>query len=271
MSRKHSTNLVEKDPLHIFIQKATRWLQAYFQYILVVLCIAFFAGVGFLAYEYLQKQKNQKAENELYTIKKTLIDLEKKSGGNVFSDADNTFFKKTVKSKYSAEIKNTIQKYQELIKKWQGTSAGILSAIELAHFLYQYEKSTQAVKLLKSTLSSYKKDNLIRLLSSYQLGLYLMDQKDYNLALPYFDFVIQSEKGKWLRPEALLKKALIYEKQNKITEAKNIYRIVQTDYADSQTSQLATQYLNLMTVELKLKKLENQKNEASKSVTKEGK
>ena len=270
MSRKHSSDLAEKDPLHIFIQKATRWLQAYFQYILVILCIAFLAGVGFLAYEYLQKQKNQKAENELYTIKKTLMDLEKTSGGNVFSDANNTFLKKTVKSEYSVEIKNIVQKYQELIEKWQGTSAGVVSTIELAHFLYQYEKPVQAVKLLQSTLNSYKKDNLIRLLSSYQLGLYLMDQKDYNLALPYFDFIIQNKKGKWLHPEALLKKALIYEKQNKITEAKNTYKSVQTDYADSQAGQLATQYLNLMTVELKLKKLENQKNETSKSVTTEG-
>ena len=270
MSKKHSSNLAEKDPLHIFIQKATRWLQVYFKYILVVLFITFFTGAGFLVYENLQKQKNQRAESELYAVKKTLIDVEKNAGGNVFSGTNNTFLKKTTKSEYSTEIKSTVQEYQKLIEKWQGTSAGVLSAIELAHFLYQYKKPVQAVKLLQSTLNSYKKDNLIRLLSSYQLGLYLMDQKDYNLALPYFDFIIQNKKGKWLHPEALLKKALIYEKQNKITEAKNTYKSVQTDYADSQASQLATQYLNLMTVELKLKKLENQKNETSKSVTTEG-
>ena len=264
MSKKHSAPLAETDPLHLFIQKATQWLLDYFKYILIILCVFIFTGAGFLVYEYQQKHKNQKAENELHVVKKTLVDLEKTAGGNVLSEGDSTVFKKTVKSEYTTEIERAVQQYQQLIKKWRNTSAGLLSAIELSYFLYHYDKQEQAIELLQFVLNSYKKENLARLLSSYQLGLYLIDQKKYDLALTYFDSVIQSNEGEWLQSEALLKKALIYEKQNKRVEAENIYKDIQNNDTESPSSQTAAQYLNFMTLESKLKK-----DQASDEVLKE--
>ena len=249
----------ERDPLHIFIQKTTKWLHDYFKYILVVLCLALLAGTGFLVYQYQEKHTNKKAENELYIIKKTLIDLEKNNGGNVLSDSENTFFKKTIKSKYSSEMESTVKQYQESIEKWKKTASGLLSAIELSHFLYQYDKKEQAVSLLQSALNSYRDKNLTYLLASYQLGLYFVNQKNYDSAIAYFDFIAQNEQSEWLRPKALLNKALIYEKQNKIVKAESIYKNIQSSYADDQAGQLATQYLNLMTLESKLKEEEGQK------------
>ena len=103
MSKKHSTPLSETDPLHLVIQKTTHWLHEYFKYILVLLCLAFLAGAGFLIYNYQEKRINQKAENELYAVKKILMDLEKGSGGNVLSESENTFLKKQ-------KNQNTVQK-----------------------------------------------------------------------------------------------------------------------------------------------------------------
>ena len=254
MPKKHSTPLSETDPLHLAIQKTTYWLHEYFKYILILLCLAFLAGAGFLIYNYQEKYINQKAENELYAVKKTLMDLEKGSGGNVLSASENTFFKKLQKSKYSPEIENTVKQYQELIKKWKHTASGLLSAIELSHFLYQYdEKKEQAISLLQFVLDSYKGKSLGYLLASYQLGLYFADQKKYNSAITYFDFIVQSKNNSWLRSEALLNKALIYEKQNKMAQAESIYKEIKISYADEQAGQLAAQYLNLMTLESKLK------------------
>lgn len=259
MSKKNSSTLSETDPLHLFIQKATQWLHEYFKYILVVLCLALLGGTGFLVYKYYEKHINQKAENELYAVKKTLMDLENDTGGNVFSNSENTFFKKTTKSKYNPEMESTVKQYQELIKKWKHTSSGLLSAVELSHFLYQYDKQEQATGLLQSVLDSYKNKNLIYLLASYQLGLYLINQKKYDSALTYFDFIAQNKKSEWLRPKALLNQALIYEKQNNTARAENVYKDIQNNYTDDQAGQIATQYLNLMTLESKLKEKEERK------------
>ena len=240
----------ETDPLHLWIKKTRGWLHRYFKYLLAVLILAFSAGGSALLYKYWKEHNNQQAEEKLYTLKKELRALEQKLGGSVLSESEDSknFFQPVKKAKYNSEIKSLVQKYEALIKKQKNHPSAVISAIELAYFLYQYGRLKQAVNLLKA-VQTKRADNLIGLLLSYQLALYFMDQGDYNLALSCLDLVLQSEKDRWIHPLALLEKAVIYEKQNNKLLAEKFYRELKENFPESRQAKQAEQYLNFLLVE----------------------
>ena len=256
-NKKNFPEKEERDPLALFIKKSTDWVQEYSKAVFFALFIGFLSSGSFLLFSYWKKQANRTAEESLYTARQELVSAEAKAGGDILGfDSSQNFFGKSKKAKYDSSIDKPAKEYVSLIKKWIKKPAGLTAATEISHFFYQYEKKEEAIELLKAA-SSYKKKNLTGFLITFQLGTYLMDRNEYDSAVKEFQFITLSEEAKWLWPDALIRTALCYERQNKLEEAKKIYRQVKNDFSDSQAGMKSIQYLNLLQIQDKIKTASN--------------
>ena len=241
----------EKDPLSLFIKQSQSLLERYFKSFLTALVIGLGLFGLFLLDLHWQNQKNQKAESTLYQSRKQLIEAEKKAGGDILSfDNQQNFFRQGKKGEYSPEVDQKAQEYLALIKQHIKKPSGLLSVAPTAQFLYEYDQKKLAIDLLKAA-DPYKKANLTGFLNSFQLGAYLLDQKEYELAVKSFLFITTNKKAKWLWPDALIKLGLSYEGQNNIEQAKKAYQ--QAKNIKSPASQKAEQYLNLLNLQQRIK------------------
>jgi len=255
MNKNHFPSKEEQDPLSLFIAKSNSWVREYFWLLSSVLAICLVIFGLSLFYSYWQSQTNKKAAGILYQARKELVLAEKKAGGDILSfDKNQNFFEQAKKAKYSSEIDKSAHIYIDLIKKWISKPSGLSAASEMAHFLYQYDKKEEAVDLLKLTDTGRRKESLLGFLVSFQLGSYLMDQTEYGEAIQHFQFITESEKAKWLWPDALIKTALCHEKRKEADLAGEIYRRVKNDFPDSQASEKARRYLNLFQLSKKMDK-----------------
>lgn len=258
MSKKHkkkSEHYEDKDPLSLFIKKSQLWAEKRFKALLALLCLGFIVFGLSLLYSYWLKRQNLSAEEVLHKLKHSLILAEKSAGGNIlsFNNSQNFFSQAKPAPTLNQEVDTLSTNYINAIKKHKAKPAGKIAGIEMAHFLYQYKKPKQAIELLQD-LDSCKKKNLIGFLVSFQLGTYLMSAGDYDKALSAFEFIANHDRSQWLKPEVLLKMALIYEKQNQIDKARNTYQQIKKDFPDSHFTRKAKQYLNLLNLQNKIQK-----------------
>ena len=256
MSKKKKTTQVEEtDLLALFIKNTQIWVSQNFKYILSVLVSGILILGLFFLNSYWRKWSNKQAAEYLYGAKKALMLAEKKAGGDILGfDGSQNFFGQGKKAKSNLEeIEELSKNYIVAIKERKHQPSALAASIELAQFLYKYEKLQLAIDLL-STTSSYKKKNVMGSLLSLQLGSYLMDKAEYEAAIEQMQFITNNKSAKWLWPSTLIKVALCYEKQNQIDKAKEIYRQIKKDFPDSQESEKASQYLNLLTLQKRLGK-----------------
>ncbi|MDE0518204.1 MAG: tetratricopeptide repeat protein [Bdellovibrionales bacterium] len=268
MTKKTIPEKEERDPLALFIKKSSFLTQKYFKSVLIIVISGLLVFGVFLFYFYWQKKENKKASEFLYQARKELILAEQKAGGDIMSiDSGKNFFGQTKKAEYSTEMDQSARKYISVIKKWISKPTGQSAGIEMAHFLYQYEKKEEALNLLNAA-KPYVKRNLIGFMIHFQLGTYLMDKNKYEDAIKSFQFIVNEKKAKWLWPEALLKIALCYEKQNKKNQAAETYKKIKDRFLDTKAGDKAIRYLNLLKVQNKIKKPVNTREENT-NLTKE--
>lgn len=276
MAKQSFLETKERDPLSLFVKKSHSWAVQYFRPLLFLL-IAGVAIFGLsLFYSYWQKQENKKSEELLYQARKELSRAEKKAGGNILNfDSGQNFFEQAKKAKYNSEIHEEVNKYINRIEKWIAQPSGLLATMEMIYFLRKYEKSELAMELLNKAVV-HKKKNMVGFLVALQAGVYFMNQGECDKAINNFQFITGDEKAKWLWPEALIKTALCYEKQNKWDQAKNTYKRVKNNFSDSLDAETAGQYLNLLKLKLKMgkqfrDKKENKPTESGAGVVEESK
>ena len=243
---------VETDPLALFIRKSHSWMGEYFKPLVFSLVFGFLCLGSFFLYSYWETRQNQQAEEELYQAKKALVALEKKAGGDMLSfDRAQNFFTQPKKATHNSEIAEAVLKYAELVKSRVSLSAGRQAVLELAPFLNQYtEHRALALDLMKKA-HSYKSKTPTGFLIAFQLGSYLMDQKEYSSAREVLQFIAENEKAKWLWPEALMKTALCYEKETLFPQAEAIYKKVKEDFADSPVGVQAGHNINWLKLQKK--------------------
>ena len=250
-SNKKEPSEKERDPLSLFIKQSQSLLERYFKPFFLFLFAGLLCFGLSLFYLHWQNQQNEKVAEILYQARKKLMEAEKKAGGDILSfDNNQNFFSQSKKGTYSPEMDKVAQEYIHLIKQNIKKPSGLLAISQTAHFLYEYDKKNEAMDLLKAG-DPYKKENLTGFLNSFQLGAYLLDQKEYDTAIKSFLFITTNEKAKWLWPEALIKLGLAYEGQGQITQAGSAYK--QAKGIDSLSAQKATQYLNLLHLQQKIK------------------
>ena len=240
----------ERDPLSLFIQQSKSFVEQYFKPVLIILIlgVALF-GLSLFTLHW-REQKNKQTEEALYQSRKKLTSAEKQAGGDILSfDRGQNFFSQSKTGEYNSTLNTLAKEYTHLIKQHIKQPSGLLAVPQMARFLYQYDQKKEAIDLLKKA-DTYKKANLIGFLNSFQLGSYLLDQKEYETAIKSFLFITTNKQAKWLWPKAFIKLGLSYEGQNKIEQAKSAYK--QAKNIDS-SSQQAEQYLNLLNLQQKLK------------------
>ena len=248
--KKQPAQVEETDLLALFIKRTQLWVSHNFKYILSVLVSGVLILGLFFLNSYWKKQLNKQAAEYLYEARKVLMLAEKTAGGDVLGfDNSQNFFGQSKKAKHNLEeIAGLSKNYIAVIKEYIHRPSALVASIELAQFLHKYEKPELAIDLL-SAASSYKKKNVMGFLLSLQLGSYLMDKAEYALAVEQMQFITENKSAKWLWPSTLIKIALCYEKQSKIAKAKEVYLQVKKDFPDSQESDRAIQYLNLLTLQ----------------------
>ena len=253
MAKKKHPEKEEQDPLSLFIKKSNILIQKYFKLVFLILLAGVLIFGLFLLYCYWQEKENKKASELLYQSRKELVLAEQKAGGDIMGvDSGQNFFGQTKKAKYNSEMDKSAQQYISVIKSWISKPAGLSAAVEIAHFLYQYEKHSEALSLL-NVAQAYRKKNLTGFLMAFQLGTYLMNQGKYEESIKNFQFIVTAQKAKWLWPEALVKMALCYERQHKTDQAREIYKRIKNDFSDSQASDKSIRYLNLLKLKKKMK------------------
>ena len=248
--KKQPAQVEETDLLAFFIKRTQLWVSHNFKYILFILVSGILILGLFFLNSYWRKQFNKQAAESLYQVRKVLMLAEKKAGGDVLGfDNSQNFFGQSKKAKHNLEeIDGLSKNYIAVINEYKHRPSALAASIELAQFLYKYEKPQLAIDLL-STTSLYKKKNVMGFLLSLQLGSYLMDKAEYAAAIEQMQFITENKSAKWLWPSTLIKIALCYEKQSKIAKAKEVYLQVKKDFPDSQESDRASQYLNLLTLQ----------------------
>lgn len=254
MAKKKNSQREERDPLFLFTQKSNSLVRQYFWPILTILVAGVLVFGLAVFYFYWDKSVNKKAEEQLYQVRKKLMLVEEKAGGNILGfDNSQNFFGKTKQAKYNSEMDELVNQYVGVIKEWISKPAGLVAVAEMVHFLHQYKKQEQAMDLLK-TAAFYKKKNLVGFLIAFQSGTYLMNQGEYESAIQDFQFITANKKAEWLWPDALIKIALCYEKQNKVNQAREIYKKIKDNFSDSQAGERAEKYLNLLQLQGKTNK-----------------
>ncbi len=253
--KKTTSPLKETDPLALFVQQANLISRRYFKFFLAVVLSLLAAYGVFLLYSHKVRQDNRKAEGELYQARKTLREVEKKQGGDFFGKPrENLFFLQRKKALFNGNLKQAFESYLQVTEKHISTSSGVWAALELGFFLSQYEDHReQALALLQRAWSHAPRTSL-KALVAFSVGVRLMEFARFKEALVYFKSITQEENWKWLWPQAFVKQALCYEKQNRPEEAEKLYLQIQKDFPDSSEKDLAGQYLNGLKLKALLKK-----------------
>jgi tetratricopeptide (TPR) repeat protein len=132
----------------------------------------------------------------------------------------------TVSSPYRegtpAEYKNTMEKFDEIIKTFPGTSSGKISLLYKGNLHLRIGEPDEAIKSYQAFLEKAGKERLYRLFALEGLGYAYEGKKDYERAVKTYEEIIQlGESYYWTG--AHLNLARSYEKLGKKAEALENY------------------------------------------------
>ena len=220
---------------------------------------AFFlaAGLGLIGFQIYETNQNQKAEQEIYKKRKTLLEAEKKHGGDVLSKLNYLPSKKAKDAKlFSKELGDYIQ----FLKGLKAARPPHLSAaLELSYFLIEYAKKDEALSLLDEVFSKSQGGGFVRSALILRLSDLYMEEKNYKRALYLLSLILNDKKAEAFYFEALLRSAFCHEALGSIKEAGEIYTLIKNKENAGFYREKAINYERLM----KIKKKTQKKAEAS--------
>ena len=123
------------------------WIYSYRFYLAGAVFVCTLAGLSYWGWSVYEQKQNEKAEAELYPLRRSLIEAEKKSGGEIL---DSRSWLKEKKADFKS-LSKEVTKYKDFLMSRQAARpVHLISAMELAVFLIQYEKKDTALSLLES-------------------------------------------------------------------------------------------------------------------------
>jgi tetratricopeptide (TPR) repeat protein len=118
--------------------------------------------------------------------------------------------------------------YKDVADKYSNTPAGNLAALSAAEYLYDLGKYAEAAKYAEKFSTS---DEVLMSNALVLIGDCYVNLKKYDDAISYFDKAIStSDENPQIVPRVLLKKATIYDAQNKYDKALECYEAISADY-----------------------------------------
>ena len=239
-----------RDFLFGFMDSARSWALKYFIYLLAFIGLALAGLGGILLKNAWDMRQNVRAETQLYSAKKKLIQAEKQAGGNILEfDSSGNFFASPKKAKtLTPAMRQELKNYTAVIKKHLTFPPGALAAVETAHFLNLYGESAQGLALLEQARGKFQKKTLPGFLLAFQTGTALMNAQKYPSALKHFKWLEQNPKAQWLHADVLLHTGLTYEKLKKYSKARQVYQKLKMQFPNTAPARRAVQYLNLLKI-----------------------
>ena len=227
------------------------WIYSYRFYLAGAVFACTLAGLSYWGWSVYEQKQNEKAETELYPLCRSLIEAEKKSGGELFDSRSWLKEKKADFKSLSKEITN----YKDFLMSRQTVQpVHLISAMELASFLIQYEKQDIALGLLDFTrMKSSSRSSWLYSVLLIQLGSLFMDKGNFTRAVDLFSEVLSLKSGEPFYQEVLLKTAVCYESMGEFEKASDIYNEIHQNKNAGLYKERALHYDRLFRLKRKLK------------------
>ena len=144
--------------------------------------------------------------------------------------------------KYAAEMEKTDDPekvyeavrddYQKIIDDFSGNSAGRIARKRLGDICFEARQYDRAIELYEKSLVDFKKEPFYRSIILNDLAYACDANKNDEAAMRYFKMIIEIP-GAPLKDQAMFHLAGYYEKQEKMDRARELYKKINDQYAES--------------------------------------
>lgn len=218
----------------------------------ITLGFALILVVSFVAMDFLNKRKEEKASKDLFTIHQQikkideeLAEKKKKAKEQAKEESDN---KKTAQKNKNEDNKteepkvkwprpefdenfaDLSQKYEAHISSHIGTTNAIDGALFLSRLYARYSMWEDVNRILLKVSHQIEESHLFYGLVHSSIGNNWIEMDKLKEALDSYEKILISEKHQHLHENLLLKKGLIQEQMNQIEEAKITYKKIADGY-----------------------------------------
>ncbi|MGQ9645502.1 MAG: tetratricopeptide repeat protein [Thermodesulfobacteriota bacterium] len=199
--------LKEPDELISFTEHALRLISRHYRRIIAGGAVL---GVLLLAY-FLFEKWEEKKEGEAYQLFAAVLER--------YQVIESPYREEGA----SADYKNLVEKFDEVITKFPRTSSGKLSLLHKANLHLKLSEFEEAIKTYEAFLQRAGKERLYRLFALEGLGYAYEGKKEYEKAIAAYEKMLEIGGGPQIA-NAHLSKGRCYEKLGKKKEALESYK-----------------------------------------------
>ena len=271
MSKKTQQEAKQPDAFVSFSDKLIKIVEDNLKSVLFAALALVVVGVVVVSYGIIQKKSDQKALAALYKAEKMLSDkteslLKERQAvadkANKEIEAYNKKLKKKAKKrslvKVVEEVKTpetlasaygeVVTEFQKVIRETEGRKASYLASLTLSQLYSDFGELQKAMSTLESASKSLKSDHFFYGLIHNRMGSALAASSECDKANDHFSKVISAKEQLYLHADATLGKAICLEKLEKIADARDLYKRLADDFADTDSGRSAKTYLRLLSL-----------------------
>ncbi len=122
--------------------------------------------------------------------------------------------------------------YQKIVNDFSGKSAGRIARKKLGDICFDAKQYDRAIELYEKSLVDFKKEPFYQSVILNDLAYACEANKNDEAAMRYFKEIIETP-GALSKDQAMFHLAEYYEKQEKIDRARELYKKINDEYAES--------------------------------------
>lgn len=230
------------DAFHSFSERVFKKAEEHARLIALGVVVIVVGALGWLGYDYYAAHQENKAAEALYPAEAEIKKVETK----LREEGAKTPGQPPPKADFQADYAAGVDKLKTEIKKFDGTKAAMISALNLVYLLVQQKQYEQALEVID--IPKYRPgggDILLGFWNMHRGLIYLENQKTED-AIKSYEAVLSAKSLKSFHPEALIKVGVAYEAKGNGQKARESYERVSREFPDTEASSTAKQYLRLM-------------------------
>jgi predicted negative regulator of RcsB-dependent stress response len=232
--------------------QAIEWLTDHFKTVVAVAVIGVIGISAWMGYGFLQRQKEQKATDAIYSAESELHKFEAKL------DAERA--KKTPapeKGKKAAPHEEApavsasdyapmVDKVKTAIRANSSTRAALVASLNLSYFLMQQKQPKEALEVLNIPSAKPPMGDVLGGLWQMHRGLVFLENHDADQAVQAYQKIVSAPALKTFHPEAVLKMGVAYQMKGDTAKAKESYEKVAREFPESEAANSAQQFLRVL-------------------------
>lgn len=252
-------DLKTPDAFLTLADRVGQWVAERAKPIAVTLGLVIVLGVGYTAFNMIQRSQEQAASQALFQFEKKIEDvklaqakkqrdlIEKLSEGD---QKDEEKLKKAMDSvaplDFEKDFAANAQNWAQAIEQYKNTQSAQLARLRLAKLYLDYEKRDLAEPVLRAAIAEATKGSSTYGLSRTMLASVLSHQGKIDEAKNILQEVIDEPTLNYLHSEALLKLGILNQESGDVKMAEESFRRVTTEFADSEAGAAAKLYLRMI-------------------------